>query len=118
MNGLQEVKCRDCGASLGAQDERVPVDWEMWQHNRCPARTAKSLGMTREAYDLLFKEVTASIYAAFPDFPNNLICTGPNEETGARKVRTLRAEIAAGMVLENLGYFKYQISDPDKENQS
>jgi hypothetical protein len=62
--------------------------------------------MSREDYNKLFSEVSASIYAAYPDF-------GPSSSDPGLKVRVMRANIAAGMVLENLGEFHYRIIDPD-----
>lgn len=108
MDGMQEVKCRECGISLGYQDARTPIDWGMWTHNRCPEHNAKSLGMTREAYDMLFSEVVAAIFHAYPEFPNNTLF-----DDSTRKVRVLRAEIAAGMVLGVMGEFHYGVTAPD-----
>lgn len=33
---MQQVCCRDCGASLGWQAEGTEIDWRNWKHNRCP----------------------------------------------------------------------------------
>lgn len=104
--GYVEVNCQDCGQSLGYQ--YPPIIWELWRHVRCPQHIAELLSMSRQDYNKLFSEVTASILAAYPEFPNNVI-----NEPGMLKMKVLRAEIAAGMVLENLGNFHYKILDPD-----
>jgi hypothetical protein len=95
-SGLQEVCCEDCGESLGAQAAGTDIQREMWQHTRCPERTARQLGMTRLAYDTALTITTATLDGAYPDFPDN--------------VRILRAKIAAAAVLEALSAAGYTLS--------
>jgi hypothetical protein len=95
---LQEVRCHECGASLGYQGPGE-IQWDYWQHSRCPVRLARRLGITREAYDMAAAIATAAVAAAYPDFPNNVL-----EQPGVvDDAQTLRARIAAEMVLERLG---------------
>ena len=91
-DGLQEVCCEECGTSLGYQAAGTEVQQELWQHTRCPVQIARGLGISRDAYDRAFAVAAASINASYPDF-------GDPEHAN---LRTLRAELAAGTVLEAL----------------
>jgi hypothetical protein len=93
---MQEICCPECGESLGYQGDGS-VDWANWRHNRCPVRLARNLGLSREDYDHALGIATVAISGAYPDFPNNVLGKGDAD------LRVMRANIAAGVVLESLG---------------
>jgi hypothetical protein len=92
-----EVRCPECDESLGYQGEGE-IDWANWRHNRCPVRLARKLGLSREDYEHALGIATVAISGAYPDFPNNLLA-GKDEAD----FQAMRANIAAGVVLESLG---------------
>jgi hypothetical protein len=94
---MQEVRCRECGESLGYQGAGE-VAWELWEHNRCPVRLARNLGVDAELYDQMRDTVKLAIVGAYPEFPHNTI--GDHDMD---LFRLFRAGIAAEMVLEALG---------------
>jgi hypothetical protein len=95
-SGLREVRCPECAEHLGYQGDGE-IDWVNWRHNRCPVRLARQLGLSREDYDHALGIATVAISGAFPDFPNNMLGKADAD------LRVMRANIAAGVVLESLG---------------
>jgi hypothetical protein len=104
VEGLQEVKCRDCGESLGYQGEEVPIDYAVWPHNRCPERLRLSFGITRAEYDRIHKLVSDAIEVSYPEFPRNVI-----GDPADKMLQELRGNIAAGYVMEVLAKFGYRV---------
>jgi len=108
VSELQEISCIECGKSLGWQDSQAEFDPEMWQHTRCPVRIARLLGLSDQEYENVFAYASTAVMSAYPDFPNNVIGDESN-----RKLKELRADIAAGLVLEGLGVLGYEIGKKD-----
>jgi hypothetical protein len=102
--GMQEVCCPDCGASLGYQQADTHIDWQQWRHARCPVRLATKLGLNEELYDKALGVATVAIAGAYPDFPNNVLDDRKQDD-----VRNLRAKIAAEVVLESLGIVGFKL---------
>lgn len=98
MMDMQEVRCHECGEDLGAQPANIEINREYWVHNRCPVRLARNLGVSAELYEQLLGVAAVTIAGAYPDFPNNVI-----GDVALNDVRFMRANIAAGAVLEALG---------------
>lgn len=102
MTEMQEVLCPDCGTSLGYQGPG-DIQYDYWQHARCPVRSARRLGLTRQEYDMAVQIASIAVYAAYPDFPNSVLASAGSGPEDTDEVRQLRARIAAEMVLERLG---------------
>jgi hypothetical protein len=104
MAEMLEVRCQDCGELLGHQGGEEIV-WELWRHNRCPVRLARALGLNAELYEKAVGVATAAICGAYPDFPTGL----SHAREQAATVRTLRARIAAEVVMESLGVVGFKL---------
>lgn len=102
--GMIEVLCRDCGESLGYQSDAAPIDYALWQHNRCPARIAGVFGIRRSQYDYLLDVLSRSIRNSYPEFPRNMI-----GDPADREMQELRAGIAAGYAMDVLAQLGYVI---------
>ena len=104
--GMVEVHCRDCGTSLGAQggNSEEDIQWELWEHGRCPVQIARALGLNTELYEKALNVTTVAILGAYPEFPNNTI-----GDTDLDAVRLLRAGIAAECVLDQLGKTGFKV---------
>lgn len=111
-DGLQEVFCRDCGASLGWQDADTEIDPQTWTHARCPVWTANKFGITRQQYDYLLAWLSQVIAGAYPEFPHGIIGNPADA-----KIQKLRGEIAAGTVMEVLAIQGWTIVEKEDTHE-
>jgi hypothetical protein len=103
MTGMQEVRCHECGESLGWQPDDIEVDRGMWVHNRCPVRLARNLGLNDELYDKALGATTNAICLMYPDFPHAVL------DDDNDLFRLFRAGMAAEAVLEALGKVGFKL---------
>lgn len=90
VDGFIEARCVDCDLSLGWQ-HGTELDPEIWHHNNCPVRTARTLGISDHAYETLAAEIARIVKGYYPDLP---VADGNGE-----KIREFRANIATHAVL-------------------
>jgi hypothetical protein len=84
---------------LGWQDAAQEINWSYWKHNRCPVRLAQALDLSDEDYQTVLQGMTHLITAAYPDFAQMIEGKTHSIPQGWA---LMRAEIAAGNVLEGL----------------
>lgn len=100
VEGMQRVDCPLCGQNMGFQSADMPIDWEEWQHTRCPGRLAQQWDMTRDQVEKLTQDVESLIGVSLAD----LLPDDP-------KMSDLRTRLAAEHVLELLARRGYKLSE-------
>lgn len=124
---LQEVLCEDCSESLGYQAAAAEVNRAHWKHNRCPVRIAEQLDLSPEDYEAAVAVTVASLAAAYPEFTRAPGGAPPgahyaevvkDDQLQTKDWGTLRAEIAAGTVLQALSTYGFAFALNKTETES